>query len=251
MGVGTAGTIFGSRSPAAARRGDAEPDDEKRLRWGTLRAGATRPRNRVSSPSAQRLAAMEGIRMEGTRFDLLARSLVEINGRRTALRALLGLGLLGLHRPDPTGAAASGRCTPRCGECERCEKGECRRTRDGEKRCKKGKCKPKPNGSPCGNAGVCRQGRCVCPEGTDLCRGACLPNCGPDTTRNPLTCSCCQVNVEACTPPGFNHPTCCSGHCFFVNNAVNLCRGRDEGAECDFGAQCASGVCGGDGRCTG
>jgi hypothetical protein len=101
--------------------------------------------------------------MDAGRFDALSCSLAAIPSRRGALRLLgaLSLGLLAHIRREPAWAK-SGKCRPRCNECERCKKGNCQR-KNGKKRCEKGKCKPKTSGTPCAGGGTCQARRCVLP----------------------------------------------------------------------------------------
>lgn len=192
--------------------------------------------------------------MDGNRFDALAKTLIAATSRRRTLSGLLGgtLGLLGLADPDGAWSAKSGRCKKKCDECEKCQKGKCRKTKSGKKRCKKGKCQPKANGTPCFEAtGACQNGRCVCPSGREECPadpGRCIPVCGPGTTRNPLTCGCCQTTNQTCTPLGANS-ACCSGACAPGVPPNGFCAGRAAGEDCSFGAQCQSGVCNNQGQC--
>ena len=82
--------------------------------------------------------------MDGDRFDSLARSLSAAGSRRRAFAIAFsgGQALLGLARPDDAVEAKSGKCKPKCGACETCQKGNCKR-KNGKKHCKKGKCKPR------------------------------------------------------------------------------------------------------------
>lgn len=147
--------------------------------------------------------------MDADRFDTVARFLSTAGSRRRTLAVALsgGLGLLGLAHADDAVAARSGRCRPRCGPCEQCQRGDCKR-KNGKKRCKRGKCKPRQD----------------------------LVNCPPGQVRNPITCGCCQVLGETCPATGSNN--CCSGRC-----DVGLCESGGGGAPCTFGEQCGSGVC--------
>ena len=144
--------------------------------------------------------------MDPNRFDSLARSLTEARSRRALTAALAGfLGLLGLAAPDDAAAAKSGKCKPKCGECEKCNKGDCKR-KNGTKRCKKGKCKARDNGTACSSGRTCQNGTCVCPPdkpafctSQNVCGQCCdnLPCCGktacgpqePICLAN-LTCGC-------------------------------------------------------------
>lgn len=184
--------------------------------------------------------------MESNRFDALAKTLIAGTNRRRTLSGLLGgtLGLLGLAASEEAWSAKSGRCKPKCDECEKCKKGDCEK-KNGRKVCKKGKCKPKPNGTACGNTGVCQSGRCVCPSGTEECRGACVALCPEGQVRNPDTCGCCTPRSGSCAPTGEN-ADCCAGFCGFPG----ICAGLPAGRSCSFDAQCQSGVCNNQGTCT-
>lgn len=124
--------------------------------------------------------------MDADRFESLLRFLSASPSRRGALTAALGsvLGLLSLAHPDEA-AAKSGTCKRKCGECTKCQKGECER-KDGKRRCQKGKCQPRANGTPCAG-GSCRGGRCVAaappPDPNACTANACnsmsLAPCGP------------------------------------------------------------------------
>lgn len=98
--------------------------------------------------------------MEGSQFDGIARTMVAAISRRRTLSGLLGatLALLGRTQPDDS-LAANGACRPKCGACQRCQKGRCRQTPRGKK-CKRGKCRPRPNGAECGPRKVCLGGVC-------------------------------------------------------------------------------------------
>jgi hypothetical protein len=156
--------------------------------------------------------------MDADRFDRLARSLTTGRSRRGALATLLGgaLGLLGLAET----AARKGR------------------KKKGKK--KKGTCKPN-----CIAPMTCQRGKCDCPDPTVLCNGECYVNtCNAGLAFNPLTCECCRANGSGGCFSG--PPSCCSNVCVEV---TNVCSGRNMGAPCDFGAQCASGFCSPAGVC--
>src|SRR3712207_1016646 len=98
--------------------------------------------------------------MDAARFDALSRSLIVAGSRRQTLAAVLS-GALGWHalvHPGVASAARSGRCKQPCGECERCQKGACKK-RNGKKRCKPGRCVAEANDAPCAG-GSCCDGRC-------------------------------------------------------------------------------------------
>lgn len=128
--------------------------------------------------------------MDGDRFDSLAKLVRTWATRRSALALLTGLGLGALDSAD-TGARKSGRCKPRCGACERCKKGDCKR-KNGKKRCEKGKCK-----SVCTASQVCQAGSCfptgACPATTtQFC-----PTTGSSTACSTGTANCfCSLSAE-------------------------------------------------------
>jgi hypothetical protein len=128
--------------------------------------------------------------MEPDRFDDLITRLTLPMSRRRGVGLAGVLGLAGLVAPP--GADAR------------------------KKKRKKKRKKPKPTsacrascaGRTCGDDGcggscgtcegelVCRNGRCDCPEGQDLCGGTCHPACpasspGREVARHPATCECC------------------------------------------------------------
>lgn len=152
--------------------------------------------------------------MDADRFDSLARALFSVGTRRSAFIVALsgGLGLLGLARVDDATAAKSGRCKPKCGPCERCQRGDCKR-KNGKKRCTRGKCKPRED----------------------------LIDCPAGQVRNIVTCGCCQIGGETCPFAGVNN--CCSGSC-----PGGTCESKRSGDACAFGAECGTGVCR-DGSC--
>jgi hypothetical protein len=149
--------------------------------------------------------------MDPDRFDSLTRSFTLAGSRRRVLAALSGaLGLLGLAHPEEATAAKTGKCKPKCGECEKCKKGDCN-TRNGRKRCKRGKCKAKAAGTPCTafSGGVCQNRTCfprstcpatitsLCTPGTECASGAdCF--CARSAEGNVL---CLQNETLGPTPP--------------------------------------------------
>jgi hypothetical protein len=150
--------------------------------------------------------------MDADRFDALSRALIAAGSRRGALAAALsgGLALLGLAHPDDAAAAKSGKCKPKCGECEKCDKGKCER-KNGKKKCKQGKCKARAAGTPCTAfaGGQCQNGSCfpvstcpatitsLCTPGTECASGSdCF--CARSAEGNVL---CLQNEVLGPTPP--------------------------------------------------
>jgi hypothetical protein len=106
-------------------------------------------------------------------------------------------------------------------------------------------------GGSCGTCSsplTCQAGQCACPEGEELCGGACLPFCPLFQVHNPLTCACCTVSSNVLPASCSEDEECCSGVCNTI--VFHFCIGRGEGQPCDFGAQCQSGTCTSAGTCT-
>jgi hypothetical protein len=100
-----------------------------------------------------------------------------------------------------------------------------------------------PNGcdgrcDSCSGGRVCNGTACVCPTGTTPCGGNCVPSCGSGTFLDPTECSCCVLNGRGCTSAG---TPCCGQPC--AGAIATLCAGLNNGAPCDFNAQCDSGQC--------
>ena len=161
--------------------------------------------------------------MDAKRFDAIAKILVTARSRRWTRGGLLAgtLGLLASANPEEVWSAKSGKCKQPCAACEQCDKGKCQK-KNGKKRCRKGKCKP-------------------------LAR---LAACAPGQMRNPVTCGCCSINGQTCSPAGPSS-TCCSGRCGAngSSSGTDFCSGRFGGQPCDFSEQCLSGICN-NGTCT-
>ena len=160
--------------------------------------------------------------MEDTRFDAIVKAVGSLTTRRLTIGALLGgaLGRLGLTGTEAK--MSSGKCKPKCGACERCQKGNCKR-KNGKKRCHKGKCK-----STCGSTQVCQSGSCFprstcpatattfCPIGSGTACGSPACFCGQSTEGNivcvTLAGSTCPPSVPAGTArPCASSATCPSG----------------------------------------
>jgi hypothetical protein len=160
--------------------------------------------------------------MHGDRFDVVTRALSLPGSRRRAIATLAGLLTL-VHSGEihEIRAARTGRCRARCGECQRCDRGPCRRAKSGRERCRAGVCRPGPNGVPCGNGGKqCQQGRCVCPSGTRECGGTCV-----DLLSDENHCGECNQRCAAGT-------ACLNGACFTTNCASPSPPGNCTGASC-------------------
>ena len=189
--------------------------------------------------------------MDPDRFDTVTRFLTRAGSRRRAIAVALSaaLGLGAIARPEDAPAAKSGKCKPKCGECERCKRGDCDK-RDGKTRCQKGKCKAKGDGTPCG-AGTCQGGRCVA---TPVCSGQ--PNgtaCGERAAGDPLRCCdgvcpapTCRARGTACAP-GETRTDCAFACCSLGVTCINddcRCGGAASGKVCGSDIDCGS-----DGAC--
>lgn len=153
--------------------------------------------------------------MENTRFDAMAKTLGSLTTRRLTLGALLGgaLGRLGLADAN---ARKSGKCKPRCAECEKCDKGSCRR-KNGKKRCHKGKCKPKPAGTPCTTfaGGACQNGTCLNLQADEANCGSLGTACEPTQVCQAGSCfpkSTCPATLTVFCPTAFG--TSCGSSCW-------------------------------------
>jgi hypothetical protein len=156
--------------------------------------------------------------MEDITFDSWTRAFGVLTSRRLTLGALLSGALtpLGLaYAKAKPGQQTNGRgdkggghdvvgegnknCNPACGECQTCNKGTCKKKKNGKKKCKPGKCQPLANGSACGNSFCqqCQSGQCVnvadgtaCEKGSSCHSGSCA--CPTGTGGFP-TCTSTQV----------------------------------------------------------
>jgi hypothetical protein len=212
--------------------------------------------------------------MDGAHFDTLARSLATAGSRRRAITGLISgaLGLFGVLA-DETAAKnckkirnkkkrkkclAKAKCVPRCagkvcgpdgcgGSCGSCA---------GNEGCHGGTCicVPHCGGNDCGDDGcggscgtcsggrTCQSGQCTCPADQAFCGGTCKLGCEAGQSHHPITCNCCKDNGIPCAAPGPDN-TCCSGNCVDFGDSIYGCFVKDDGQECDFNAQCASGIC--------
>jgi hypothetical protein len=140
--------------------------------------------------------------MDADRFDTLARFVSIAGSRRRAVATAFGgaLGVFGLAHPDEATAARTGKCKPKCGECEKCKKGDCKR-KNGKKVCKRGKCQPKVDGTACSRA-TCQNGRCVC-HGLDT----------PCTADAQCCTGICDSYFDECKAVRFGCDPTIAGHC--------------------------------------
>jgi hypothetical protein len=206
--------------------------------------------------------------MDSSRFDALYHALTAAGSRRLTLGMLLGeaLGLRGL--PGVQAKRKSGRCQPRCPECEKCNKGSCQR-KNGKKVCKKGKCKAKPAGTPCSAFpdGACQNGTCVNLQADEANCGSVGMECGPTQVCQAGTCfprSTCPATLTVFCPAIFGTPcgSSCScnqsseGNIVCVDLAVSFCAPPSgtatpctTSAICPPGSACVdtSGCCGAPG----
>ena len=187
--------------------------------------------------------------MDAERFDSLASSLAAVGSRRRALVAALG-GVLGGVLGTTLGTAPSGGAGKRKKPCPPCK------TR------KQGTCKKKrPDGTACGNGGICQGGRCAAaaspvssppppPPGSPP--PPCQPQsptitCGEDgcgtrtdTCGDPVACGDCGSGARSGTCTG-GTCTCPSGtrYCGSVSGC-NECCTLDH---CGPFTQCQNGSC--------
>ena len=174
---------------------------------------------------------------------------------------------LGLVNQDEAEAAST--CKPTCGECQTCQKGNCKK-KNGKKKCAKGKCTDKSNGTDC-SRGTCQNGTCATPQTQSqpiVCQGQIQcpagtgsNGCCPTSTPNccfplrgmtdqdvcaPSASACCSVEDggsfcpqgDVCCPPtlNFSNGACCPPTSKCCNTFVD-CR---SGSSTDF---CAVGCC--------
>jgi hypothetical protein len=145
--------------------------------------------------------------MDAERFEAQVRRIAISGSRRVILGIGLTLPLALLSVPSSKAKKRKKKCKKKCGPCEKCKQGKCKRV----------------------------------PPGSEACGGKCVPAClsTPElaTERDPLTCDCCISNgqsLEVClilTP-------CCSEMC-----SSGTCVGIEQGNVCAFDAQCESGIC--------
>ena len=170
--------------------------------------------------------------MDADRFDTLTRSLSVAGSRRWALAAITGsLGLIRLTGPDDVAAAKSGKCKPKCGECQKCDKGDCER-KNGKKKCKKGKCKAKANGTPCTN-GSCQGGSCAVLPPPSPCTNGVKDGSETDVDCGGGTCPRCAIG-KTCA----SRNDCASARCVVTTCAACVNNITDCGLDTD-GTQCA------------
>jgi hypothetical protein len=194
--------------------------------------------------------------MDANRFDATTRLVFAAASRRRTLGSLLGAALaaLGLIRPNQT-LAKSGKCKPKCGECERCKKGDCN-TKNGKKRCKKGKCRPKRAGTPCTAfvGGACQNGTCFNLKADEANCGSLANACGPSQVCQEGSCfptSTCPAGTTRfsyCSAPFTTCGTGCScarsveGNVLCLADDDDFCRpGDPDGLRCTTSADCPVG----------
>jgi hypothetical protein len=167
--------------------------------------------------------------MDGFDFDTLARAVGSLTTRRLALAALLGgaFGRLGLA--ETAAKRKSGRCKPKCSECQRCDLGRCRKNNQGKKVCKKSKCQPKATGTPCPafSGGLCQNGTCVNVKADPANCGRLGNACDPAAVCQNGVCfpisTCPATTTQAC--PGGGAVVACGG----VEAAPCVCSRSTEG----------------------
>jgi hypothetical protein len=126
--------------------------------------------------------------MDDIGFDRLTRSLTTPGSRRRTLATAFAgvLGVLGFAAVDEASAAKSPKCKRKPGECERCDRGTCKK-KDGKKRCKAGKIKAKAFGTPC-SIGSCQNGACTA-NPPPTCPGGATGGSCPGGVGNFATCA--------------------------------------------------------------
>lgn len=155
--------------------------------------------------------------MDGSRFDLLTRSLTRRSGLRGAVVGLAAtLGLAAATDAAPTEEQCL-RTGARCGKKSGNNGGPCKKccTRHWTKGKKRTRCTCKPDGMRCNNSAQC-------------CNGACNPAtriCGEATLCIPEDGACPDGNLGCC-----GDLTCLGGAC----RAVADCTATLEGAGCEF-----------------
>jgi hypothetical protein len=173
--------------------------------------------------------------MDASHFDAIARTLRTLGSRRTLLGSALA-GLFGIGTLD------DGEARRECPPCKKRKKGKCKKKR--------------PNGTACGGGKVCQGGRCTCPSGQRVCRGACLPNshCCSDADCNGGDVCVNGACGFACTSDG-DCPSSCSvcgplttdGHRHCVSSPLNCAsfpQECTEAADCEAGFFCMPTRCG-------
>jgi hypothetical protein len=177
--------------------------------------------------------------MDALRFDSIARTLAGASSRRTLLGLAWGSLIGVLHLTE----------------------GEAKKRHKKKKHHKKHPCVTDCRGKDCGDDGcggscgecsdplTCQAAQCACPDGGDICGGACLPLCPASTpgtvvVRHPATCACCvrpgsipcPDNVEQCCPEPDSLP-CCGPGCDPLE-AHPMCQ---EAPTCHYDVECAIG----------
>ena len=157
--------------------------------------------------------------------------MAEKSRRRTLGGLVAALVAIGQTAPDEAAAARSGKCKPKCDECQRCQKGDCDK-KDGKKVCQKGRCKSRANGTVCRGGGSGQGGRCIpaptCNDGIKNgsetgvdCGGSC-PRCANGqgcASRNDCASALCSGGTcQGCT----ESPDTCGD----VNGAACFCTGE-------------------------
>ena len=168
--------------------------------------------------------------MDADRFDSLVRSLTTVGFRRRTLATVVtgAIGLLGLAGADDVAAGKSGKCKPKCGECQTCDKGKCNK-KNGKKRCKKGKCKAKGNGTGC-STGTCQSGSCVA-SGGGVPLQSCTSNaeCGVESNGAACACRTTSSGQQVCTKPDGR---------FIFGGTCGSCQGAEQCSPTPDGVVC-------------
>jgi hypothetical protein len=153
--------------------------------------------------------------MDAIYFDMFARSLMDGSSRRAALSVGLGglLAVLGIRESGAKKRKRRKKCKKKCGPCQRC---------------KKGKCKRKAAGTVCGEGGEC------------LANGSCAVLCTVKEECEALGSGC------GCSPPSAEGVSHCYGH---VNSCDEIKQQCESTAECPQGWVCQPTGCPGGHYC--
>jgi hypothetical protein len=146
--------------------------------------------------------------MDAGHFDALVRLVTVSSPRRAVLGAGLTFALAMLGAPDSEAKKRKKKCKSKCGPCEKCRQGRCKKIASGK----------------------------------EACGGKCLPLCSStlelEVERNPLDCECCVANGQSFGTVCPVLAPCCSGQC-----SAGTCVALEQGEPCDFDAQCESRNC--------
>lgn len=178
--------------------------------------------------------------MDPNRFDALSRSLVSLYSRR-GVGVSLGRAAIGTVLASLLTMSAASAKKKRGKRKKKPQFAQTPPPPGCQRQCGGKDCGPDGCGRSCGSClgGTCTAGLCACPDGTDLCGGACLMACSGFRARDPMNCGCCSPPSWGCSGDG---SICCSGTCTGPSGQ-EVCGGRLDGESCAFSAVCSSGSC--------